>query len=82
MFLYFHSFSFNFSLFLFPQTETPVTPVSGHQGQQSVTDVIQQLLELSEPVENNQPPQTVQHLSITVGINRDILQVGKFMSYF
>ncbi|KAL8182396.1 UNVERIFIED_CONTAM: hypothetical protein K2H54_055721 [Gekko kuhli] len=55
-------------------TETPVTSVSGHQGQQSVTDVIQQLLELSEPVENNQPQQSGQQLSMAVGINRDILQ--------
>uniref|UniRef100_A0ACB8FD43 Uncharacterized protein n=1 Tax=Sphaerodactylus townsendi TaxID=933632 RepID=A0ACB8FD43_9SAUR len=55
-------------------TETPVTSVSGHQGQQSVTDVIQQLLELSEPVENNQTPQSGQQLNMAVGINRDILQ--------
>ncbi|XP_015268323.1 PREDICTED: zinc finger protein 236 [Gekko japonicus] len=55
-------------------TETPITSVSGHQGQQSVTDVIQQLLELSEPVENNQPQQPGQQLSMAVGINRDILQ--------
>ncbi|XP_060100071.1 zinc finger protein 236 isoform X2 [Heteronotia binoei] len=55
-------------------TETPVTSVSGHQGQQSVTDVIQQLLELSEPVENNQSQQSGQQLSMAVGINRDILQ--------
>nr|XP_056710929.1 zinc finger protein 236 [Euleptes europaea] len=55
-------------------TETPVTSVSGHQGQQSVTDVIQQLLELSEPVENNQAQQPGQQLTMAVGINRDILQ--------
>lgn len=43
-----------------------------------VTDVIQQLLELSEPgpVEASQPPQAAQQLSITVGINQDILQVS------
>ncbi|KAH0617863.1 hypothetical protein JD844_016523 [Phrynosoma platyrhinos] len=55
-------------------TENPVTSVAGHQGQQSVTDVIQQLLELSEPVENNQSQQPSQQLSMAVGINRDILQ--------
>ncbi|XP_061450206.1 zinc finger protein 236 isoform X3 [Rhineura floridana] len=55
-------------------TENPVTSVTGHQGQQSVTDVIQQLLELSEPVENNQSQQPGQQLSMAVGINRDILQ--------
>ncbi|XP_072854829.2 zinc finger protein 236 [Pogona vitticeps] len=55
-------------------TDNPVTSTAGHQGQQSVTDVIQQLLELSEPVENNQPQQSGQQLSMAVGINRDILQ--------
>ncbi|KAF7245242.1 hypothetical protein EYD10_08658 [Varanus komodoensis] len=55
-------------------TENPVTSVSGHQGQQSVSDVIQQLLELSEPVENNQSQQPGQQLTMAVGINRDILQ--------
>ncbi|XP_034981147.1 zinc finger protein 236 isoform X1 [Zootoca vivipara] len=55
-------------------TENPATSVAGHQGQQSVTDVIQQLLELSEPVENNQSQQPGQQLSMSVGINRDILQ--------
>ncbi|XP_053103138.1 zinc finger protein 236 isoform X2 [Hemicordylus capensis] len=55
-------------------TENPVTSVAGHQGQQSVTDVIQQLLELSEPTENNQSQQPGQQLSMAVGINRDILQ--------
>uniref|UniRef100_A0A8C6XJL2 Zinc finger protein 236 n=1 Tax=Naja naja TaxID=35670 RepID=A0A8C6XJL2_NAJNA len=46
----------------------------GHQSQQSVTDVIQQLLELSEPVENNPSQPSSQQLSMAVGINRDILQ--------
>ncbi|KAJ6664422.1 hypothetical protein lerEdw1_007079, partial [Lerista edwardsae] len=55
-------------------TESPVTSVAGHQGQQSVTDVIQQLLELSEPAENTQSQQPGQQLSMAVGINRDILQ--------
>ncbi|XP_060630945.2 zinc finger protein 236 isoform X2 [Anolis sagrei] len=55
-------------------TENPVTSISGHQGQQSVTDVIQQLLELSEPVENNQSQPPSQQLSMAVSINRDILQ--------
>lgn len=73
----------NSQLFIFcPQTESPVTSVAGHQGQQSVTDVIQQLLELSEPAENNQSQQPGQQLSMAVGINRDILQVGKAIFYF
>ncbi|ETE72079.1 Zinc finger protein, partial [Ophiophagus hannah] len=55
-------------------TENPITPAVGHQGQQSVTDVIQQLLELSEPVENNPSQPSSQQLSMAVGINRDILQ--------
>lgn len=54
-----------------------MSSATANQGQQAVTDVIQQLLELSEPgpVENNQPQQPGQQLSIAVGINRDILQV-------
>lgn len=62
---------------LLQQTETQVSSATAHQGQQAVTDVIQQLLELSEPgpVENNQPQQPVQQLNIAVGLNRDILQV-------
>uniref|UniRef100_A0A7M4FTM7 Zinc finger protein 236 n=1 Tax=Crocodylus porosus TaxID=8502 RepID=A0A7M4FTM7_CROPO len=61
---------------LLQQTENQVTSAAAHQGQQAVTDVIQQLLELSEPspVENNQPQQPGQQLNIAVGINRDILQ--------
>ncbi|XP_071593118.1 zinc finger protein 236 isoform X5 [Heliangelus exortis] len=61
---------------LLQQTENQVSAATAHQGQQSVTDVIQQLLELSEPgpVENNQPQQPGQQLNIAVGINRDILQ--------
>lgn len=62
---------------LLQQTENQVSSATAHQGQQAVTDVIQQLLELSEPgpVENNQPQQPGQQLNIAVGINRDILQV-------
>ncbi|XP_045313727.1 zinc finger protein 236 isoform X4 [Leopardus geoffroyi] len=58
------------------QTEVHVTSASSQQNSQAVTDVIQQLLELSEPgpAESNQPPQPGQQLSITVGINQDILQ--------
>ncbi|XP_047682565.1 zinc finger protein 236 isoform X1 [Prionailurus viverrinus] len=58
------------------QTEVHVTSASSQQNSQAVTDVIQQLLELSEPgpAESNQPPQPSQQLSITVGINQDILQ--------
>ncbi|XP_025066451.1 zinc finger protein 236 [Alligator sinensis] len=61
---------------LLQQTENQVASAAGHQGQQAVTDVIQQLLELSEPspVENNQSQQPGQQLNIAVGINRDILQ--------
>uniref|UniRef100_A0A8D0L151 Zinc finger protein 236 n=1 Tax=Sphenodon punctatus TaxID=8508 RepID=A0A8D0L151_SPHPU len=61
---------------LLQQTENPVSLAAGHQGQQAVTDVIQQLLELSEPVpvENSQPQQPGQQLNLAVGINRDILQ--------
>ncbi|XP_026924996.1 zinc finger protein 236 isoform X2 [Acinonyx jubatus] len=58
------------------QTEVHVTSTSSQQNSQAVTDVIQQLLELSEPgpAESSQPPQPGQQLSITVGINQDILQ--------
>ncbi|XP_045880876.1 zinc finger protein 236 isoform X5 [Meles meles] len=58
------------------QTEVHVTSASSQQNSQAVTDVIQQLLELSEPgpAESSQPPQPGQQLSITVGINQDILQ--------
>ncbi|XP_061220693.1 zinc finger protein 236 isoform X7 [Neopsephotus bourkii] len=61
---------------LLQQPENQVASAAAHQGQQAVTDVIQQLLELSEPgpVENNQPQQPGQQLNIAVGINRDILQ--------
>ncbi|KAM9095903.1 zinc finger protein 236 isoform X3 [Sarcophilus harrisii] len=57
-------------------TETPATSSASQQGPQAVTDVIQQLLELSEPgqVETNPSPQPGQQLNITVGINQDILQ--------
>ncbi|KAM4688132.1 zinc finger protein 236 isoform 4-T4 [Discoglossus pictus] len=56
------------------QTDSSST---GQQVQQpAVTDVIQQLLELSEPepVENHQSQQSGQQLNVAVGINRDILQ--------
>ncbi|XP_047382257.1 zinc finger protein 236 isoform X1 [Sciurus carolinensis] len=58
------------------QTETQASASSSQQNSQAVTDVIQQLLELSEPgpVESHQPPPPGQQLSITVGINQDILQ--------
>ncbi|KAM8966935.1 zinc finger protein 236 [Pelodytes ibericus] len=58
-------------------TDSTGSSASGQQGQQpAVTDVIQQLLELSEPVsvENHQNSQSEQQLNIAVGINRDILQ--------
>ncbi|KAM6169122.1 zinc finger protein 236 isoform 1-T1 [Erethizon dorsatum] len=58
------------------QTEAQGPSASSQQNSQAVTDVIQQLLELSEPgpVESQQSPQPGQQLSITVGINQDILQ--------
>uniref|UniRef100_A0A8C5M9C5 C2H2-type domain-containing protein n=1 Tax=Leptobrachium leishanense TaxID=445787 RepID=A0A8C5M9C5_9ANUR len=59
------------------QTDSTGCSASGqHIQQPAVTDVIQQLLELSEPVsaENHQTQPTGQQLNITVGINRDILQ--------
>ncbi|XP_073487328.1 zinc finger protein 236 isoform X1 [Aquarana catesbeiana] len=59
------------------QTDSAGSSASGQQGQQpAVADVIQQLLELSEPVpvENPQNQQSGQPLNIAVGINRDILQ--------
>ncbi|KAM6219562.1 zinc finger protein 236 [Rhynchocyon petersi] len=59
-----------------PQTDAQVTPSSAQQGSQAVTDVIQQLLELSEPGPGDASPlpQSSQQLSITVGLNQDILQ--------
>ncbi|OCT76558.1 zinc finger protein 236 isoform X2 [Xenopus laevis] len=60
------------------QTDSTDCSAPGQQGPQqpAVTDVIQQLLELSEPVpvENTQNSQSEQQLNISVGINRDILQ--------
>ncbi|XP_036740058.2 zinc finger protein 236 isoform X1 [Manis pentadactyla] len=58
------------------QTEAQVTSASSEQNSQAVTDVIQQLLELSEPGpgEPSQAPQPGQQLSITVGVSQDILQ--------
>ncbi|XP_032943674.1 zinc finger protein 236 [Rhinolophus ferrumequinum] len=58
------------------QTEAQVTSASSQQNSQAVTDVIQQLLELSDPgpVESSQATQPGQQLSITVGISQDILQ--------
>ncbi|XP_018411031.1 PREDICTED: zinc finger protein 236 [Nanorana parkeri] len=58
------------------QTDTANSSVAQQGQQPAVTDVIQQLLELSEPVpiENPQTQQAGQPLNIAVGINRDILQ--------
>ncbi|XP_060679104.1 zinc finger protein 236-like isoform X1 [Hemiscyllium ocellatum] len=55
---------------------SPVTSAGGHQGAQAVTDVIQQLLELSEQVtgEGTQSQQPVQQITIEGSINQDILQ--------
>uniref|UniRef100_A0A4W3HPG4 Zinc finger protein 236 n=1 Tax=Callorhinchus milii TaxID=7868 RepID=A0A4W3HPG4_CALMI len=54
----------------------PVTSAGSHQGAQAVTDVIQQLLELSEQVtgEGAQAQQPVQQITIEGSINQDILQ--------
>lgn len=59
------------------QTEAQVTSASSEQNSQAVTDVIQQLLGLSEPGpgEPSQAPQPGQQLSIAVGVSQDILQV-------
>ncbi|XP_053768453.1 zinc finger protein 236 isoform X3 [Desmodus rotundus] len=61
-----------------PLQQTEAQAVSGpsQPNSQAVTDVIQQLLELSEPgpAEPSQAPQPGQQLSITVGISQDILQ--------
>uniref|UniRef100_A0A8C9DAC3 Zinc finger protein 236 n=1 Tax=Panthera leo TaxID=9689 RepID=A0A8C9DAC3_PANLE len=71
-----HSEATLFQTLPLQQTEVHVTSASSQQNSQAVTDVIQQLLELSEPgpAESSQPPQPGQQLSITVGINQDILQ--------
>uniref|UniRef100_A0A452RKD9 Zinc finger protein 236 n=1 Tax=Ursus americanus TaxID=9643 RepID=A0A452RKD9_URSAM len=71
-----HSEATLFQTLPLQQTEVHVTSASSQQNSQAVTDVIQQLLELSEPgpAESSQPPQPSQQLSITVGINQDILQ--------
>lgn len=52
--------------------------VTGAEGAAGVTDVIQQLLELSEQVtgESAQAPTPVPAISMETGINQDILQVG------
>lgn len=57
-------------------TNNSSSPSSGQSGQQGVTDVIEQLLELSEPVqiENNIPQHGGHQLSVVVGLNQDILQ--------
>ncbi|CAJ0950517.1 unnamed protein product [Ranitomeya imitator] len=59
------------------QTDTASVSSAGQQRQQTVvTDVIEQILELAEPVsiDNHQSQQSGQPLNIAVGINRDILQ--------
>lgn len=61
------------------QTDVQVTSASGQQTSQAVTDVIQQLLELSDPgpVEASPAAQPGRQLSITVGVSQDILQVRR-----
>lgn len=58
------------------QAEAQVPSAASQPSSQAVTDVIQQLLELSEPVEASPAPPPGQPLSITVGISQDILQVS------
>lgn len=54
----------------------------GPEGGEGVTDVIQQLLELSEQVSGEttqaQPPEPA--ISMETAINQDILQVGRTMT--
>uniref|UniRef100_A0A8C0XJF1 C2H2-type domain-containing protein n=1 Tax=Castor canadensis TaxID=51338 RepID=A0A8C0XJF1_CASCN len=71
-----HSEATLFQTLPLQQGETQVSSASSQQNSQTVTDVIQQLLGLSEPgtVEARQSPQPGQQLSIAVGINQDILQ--------
>uniref|UniRef100_I3M8Z1 Zinc finger protein 236 n=1 Tax=Ictidomys tridecemlineatus TaxID=43179 RepID=I3M8Z1_ICTTR len=71
-----HSEATLFQTLPLQQTDNQASAASSQQNSQAVTDVIQQLLELSEPgpVESHQSPQPGQQLSITVGINQDILQ--------
>ncbi|KAF6089838.1 zinc finger protein 236 [Phyllostomus discolor] len=59
------------------QTEAQAVSGPGQPNSQAVTDVIQQLLELSDPgpAEPSQAAQPGQQLSITVGISQDILQL-------
>ncbi|MGH0152599.1 UNVERIFIED_CONTAM: hypothetical protein FKN15_073372 [Acipenser sinensis] len=65
-------------LSLHQQQDGSVTghPAPAVEGSEAVTDVIQQLLELSEQVtgENPQAQQPVQSISMEAGINQDILQ--------
>ena len=55
--------------------------VSGSEGAEGVTDVIQQLLELSEQVtgESTQTQPPVQAIAMETAINQDILQVRAFI---
>lgn len=70
-----------FQATLFPtlplqQAEAQAPSAASQPSSQAVTDVIQQLLELSEPVEASPAPPPGQPLSVTVGISQDILQVS------
>uniref|UniRef100_A0A8C5P1J0 Zinc finger protein 236 n=1 Tax=Jaculus jaculus TaxID=51337 RepID=A0A8C5P1J0_JACJA len=71
-----HSEATLFQTLPLQQAEVQVSAASSQQNSQAVTDVIQQLLELSEPgpVETQQSPQSGRQLSMTVGISQDILQ--------
>ncbi|XP_041844446.1 zinc finger protein 236-like isoform X2 [Melanotaenia boesemani] len=59
-----------------PETETPDHTAGGSEGGEGVTDVIQQLLELSEQVsgETAQPQPPEPAITMETAINQDILQ--------
>lgn len=70
---------FNISSLLSQETDTPGQAPGGSEGSEGVTDVIQQLLELSEQVtgETSQPEPSEPAITIDTAINQDILQVSK-----
>lgn len=62
----------------FQEAEATGQAAGGSEGGEGVTDVIQQLLELSEQVteETTQPQQPEPTIAIDTAINQDILQVS------
>lgn len=69
-------------LLLLQEVETTGQPPGGSEGGEGVTDVIQQLLELSEQVSGDpaqpQPPEPA--IAMETAINQDILQVSEGLS--